>query len=100
MIVKRRTNPRPSRQSRLSQFLGEFPPFDVIDSMSDADAWLAIVDLRSVAYDLFTLDAELEAFAEYVAEFLLDRGLSERVNSDASLELIRNGSAIAGVSSS
>jgi len=96
--MKRRTNPRPSRQSRLSQFLGEFPPFDVIDSMTHADAWLAIVDLRSVAYDLFTLDAEIEAFTEYVSEFLRDRGLVERVDSSGSIELLLHGSPIAGVS--
>jgi hypothetical protein len=95
--MKRRTNPnrslRPS--SRLAAFFVGLPPLSRCDSMSDADAWLAIVQAREVMPVCATVE-ENQAFNEYAAEFLRDRGLVERVT-PSGLELCRDGLAIAGL---
>jgi hypothetical protein len=94
--MKRRINhkslsPRSSRLQRL--FVG-IAPLCHCDRMRDADAWLAIIKVRSVAH--LALDpVEFSAFEEYACEFLSARGLEER-SSDFGFELWKDGQPIAG----
>jgi len=94
--MKRRTRPAVPK-SRLAMLFRGVPPLSGADSLSDADAWLAILQVRSYASS--ALDPlEVEAFNEYSAEFLQDRGLVEVVLLDGSYELHKNGLPLAGCS--
>lgn len=95
--MKRRTNSARSslRSSRLQRFFVGLPPLSHCDRMSDADAWLAIVQSREIMPECATVE-ENQAFNEYALEFLRDRGLVERVTPNG-LELCRDGFPIAGV---
>lgn len=99
--MKRRTNPaRSSRlslvdRSPLSQLFAGLPRLNDIDSMSDADAWLAIQWVRGRALDCFS-PGDLEQFTWAASVFLEDRGLVESLDASGSPVLLKGGVPIAG----
>lgn len=89
--MKRRTRPR----SRLASLFVGIPPLSHADSLTDADAWFAIMQVREIAVEVFD-PPEVDAFNQYSAEFLTSRGLTERFDPVGYAELLRDGQAIAG----